>query len=143
MPILYKSLVRPHLEYGNVVWGPFFKEDIKLVEKVQRRATKMVHELKELPYDERLRALRLLSLQHRRRRDDMIFAYKIITDKVDMDKEDFFRASKLITRGHRYKIFKEHGKKLPRIQTFSHRIVNDWNSLPSEVVNQLIQEEVR
>ena len=35
VPVLYKSLVRPHLEYGNVIWGPLYKEDIKAVEKVQ------------------------------------------------------------------------------------------------------------
>ena len=49
-PLLYKSLVRPHLEYGNVVWGPLFQEDIKAVEKVQRRATKMVPGLGNMSY---------------------------------------------------------------------------------------------
>ena len=135
VPILYKSLVRPHLEYGNVIWGPFFKEDMKLVEKVQRRATKMITEVKELSYEDRLRALHLPSLLHRRRRGDMICTYKIMTGKVNIDKDDFFKASKLTTRGHKFKIFKQHGKKLPRIQSFSHRIVNCWNKLTPEVVN--------
>ena len=48
LPIIYKSLVRPHLEYGNLVWGPFFKEDVKAVEKVQRRATKLVPSISHL-----------------------------------------------------------------------------------------------
>ena len=34
LPLLYKSLVRPHLEYGNVIWGPFYKGDIKAVERI-------------------------------------------------------------------------------------------------------------
>ena len=52
---LYKSLVRPHLEYANVVWCPYKDKDIKLVEGVQRRATKQVPGLKKLTYEQRLR----------------------------------------------------------------------------------------
>ena len=48
---LYKSMVRPHLEYGNVIWGPFYVGDAKSVETVQRRATKLIPELKNLPYE--------------------------------------------------------------------------------------------
>ena len=47
IPMLYKSLVHPHLEYGNVVWGPYFKEDVKAVERVQRRVTKWIPRLKD------------------------------------------------------------------------------------------------
>ena len=90
LPLLYKNLVRPHLEYGNVVWGPYFKEDIKAVERVQRRATKLVPGLWNIPYENRLRHLRLPSLCHRRRRGDMIYTYKIMTGKLDINKDDFF-----------------------------------------------------
>jgi len=48
-------MVRPHLEYGNVVWHPQFKKDIELLEAVQRWATKMVPGLRNLSYEERLR----------------------------------------------------------------------------------------
>ena len=134
LPLLYKSLVRPHLEYGNVVWGPFFKGDILAIEKVQRRATKMVPRIKDWTYEERLRALNLPSLSHRRRRGDMIYGYKLITGKINMDKDEFFKISHLRTRGHEQKIYKEHAIKLPRINTFSNRIVRDWNNLTSEIV---------
>ena len=67
-PILYKVLVRPILEYGNVVWGPFFVTDQIAIEKVQRRATKLVTSIRELPYNERLSTLKLPSLYYRRRR---------------------------------------------------------------------------
>ena len=42
LPLLYMSLVRPHLEYANVVWGPFYKTDQQMIEKVQKRATKLI-----------------------------------------------------------------------------------------------------
>ena len=72
LPLLYKSLVRPHLEYGKVIWGPFYKGDIKAVERIQRRATKLVPQIRNLSYEERLKKLSLSSLTHRRRRGDMI-----------------------------------------------------------------------
>lgn len=39
---LYKSLIRPRLEYGTSVWNPHLKKDIRRIERVQRRATKIV-----------------------------------------------------------------------------------------------------
>ena len=134
LPLLFKSLVRPHLEYGNVIWGPHYIEDMKMIERVQRRATKTIPCLKNLSYEERLRILKLPSLVYRRRRGDMIYAYKLITGKLDLKRDDFFKMTHLSTRGHRYKIFKQHARKLPRINSFANRIVNDWNALPSEVV---------
>lgn len=134
LPLLFKSLVRPHLEYGNVVWGPMFQEDIKSIERVQRRATKMVPGLWDMSYGERLRHLNLPSLAHRRRRGDMIYTYKILTGKMDVNKDDFFRQSDLSTRGHSLKLCKQRATKLTRMTTFSNRIINDWNALPSEVI---------
>ena len=55
---LYKTLVRPHLEYGSVIWSPLYKKDAILLENVQRRATRLVSELKHLSYTERLKKTR-------------------------------------------------------------------------------------
>ena len=66
LSLLYKTLVRPLIEYDNQTWGPFNMADKKLVERVQRRATKLVPEIRHLPYQERLQALGLPSLQYRR-----------------------------------------------------------------------------
>ena len=134
IPLLFKSLVRPHLEYGNVVWGPHFKEDMKSVERVQRRATKLISCIKDYTYEERLRILELPSLMHRRRRGDMIYAYKIIKGEMDIKVSDFFSFSDLKTRGHDLKIFKRHANKHVRVNAFSNRVVNDWNKLPATVV---------
>ena len=54
---LYKSLVRPHLEDCVQTWRPYLTQDIEMLEKVQRRATKMVYGLNNLTYEQRLRRL--------------------------------------------------------------------------------------
>jgi len=57
MKQLFTNVVRPHLKYGSVVWHPFLKQDIELLEGVQHWATKMVPGLAKLSYEERLRKL--------------------------------------------------------------------------------------
>ena len=69
---LYKSLVRPLLEYGHCVWQPIHTTLCSDVEDVQRRATKLLSSLKDKPYPERLRALKLPCLEHRHLRGDML-----------------------------------------------------------------------
>jgi len=64
LPILYKALVRPHLEYANAVWGPSYIGDSQIVERVQRRATKYVPEPFNLEYEDCRTALNLLSLSY-------------------------------------------------------------------------------
>ena len=134
VPLLYKSLVRPHLEYANVMWGPFYKGDIMLVEKVQRRSTKLVEGLKSMPYQDRLRHLKLPSLQHRRRRGDLILAHKIFTGQVKLNPERIFAMTNKTLRGHPYRIRKKQIKTNLSCNTFSNRIVEDWNRLPKEIV---------
>ncbi len=56
--MLYKALVRPHIEYGNTIWYPYLRKDIISVEKVQKRATKIVPQLRDLSYEDRLKALK-------------------------------------------------------------------------------------
>ncbi len=69
---LYVALVRPKLEYGNVVWSPRLQSHIDELERVQRRATKLVSTLKDKSYVEHLQALKLPSLAYRRMRGDAI-----------------------------------------------------------------------
>lgn len=128
-------MVRPHLEYGNAIWFPFLKKDIELIEKVQMRATKLVPELKDLSYEDRLRQLKLPSLVHRRRRGDMIQTFKIIRELEDIPRDRFFMlSSSTLTRGHSLKIEKPRCNTTTRLRHFSQRVINDWNALPGSVV---------
>ncbi len=78
LPIVYKLQVRPHLEYGNTIWHPRYIADMKNVEGVQCRATKVSPELRDKPYHERLQSLNLYSMEYRRKGGDMIQTYKIL-----------------------------------------------------------------
>ena len=82
---LFIALVCPHLEYSNAVWSPRYIKDKKLMERVQRRATKLIPDLKELPYETRLKKLQLPSLYYRRARGDMIEVYKYMYNIYDVD----------------------------------------------------------
>ena len=134
---LYPVLVRPHLEYCVQVWSPHWQRDIKLLERVQRRATKIVPELKDLPYEERLKRLGLTTLEERRIRGDMIETYKIMTGKENINREKFFDI--IPARGdpelrHDMKIFKKRFETSLRGHFFSQRVIDNWNGRGKEVV---------
>ncbi|XP_019635916.1 PREDICTED: uncharacterized protein LOC109478689 [Branchiostoma belcheri] len=140
---LYKSLVRPHLEYATVIWCPTTKRDRDSVERVQRRATKLVESVSHLPYPQRLQALQLPTLNFRRQRTDVIQLYKITHgyDKVRVGNScsicrgTMFEPSlSTTTRGHsfKYQVQKSHGT---RKCFFSSRVTSVWNSLSQEAVS--------
>ena len=87
---LYNAYVRPHLEYCVQAWSPHYQKDLTMLEKVQRRATRLVSGLKRLDYETRLKELNMFSLERRYKRGDMIEVYKIFTGLDDLKLEDFF-----------------------------------------------------
>ena len=133
---LYKSLIRPLLEYCVQAWSPRWKKDILLLENVQRRATKLVERLKDLDYDERLKELNLTKLEDRRVRGDMILTYRLINGLEDMDHNKFFtlQNSPYNTRGHSKKIQRNHIKRGVRSNFFPQRVIPLWNSLSEHEV---------
>lgn len=131
---LFKSRVRPVLEYATSIWQPFLKADIINMEKVQRRATKLVGAIKNLPYSERLKTLRLPSLEYRRRRGRMIEVYKILHHHYKTNFPWLILDPSGRTRGHTLKLLKPRRKTKMKSQAFSTTVINDWNSLPENVV---------
>ena len=111
MTQLFKAIVRPHLEYANVVWSPQYAKDSTLLENVQRRATKLIPGLSNLQYEERLRSLKLPSLVYRRKRGDLIEVYKYKNNLYKIDSASLLPPKPYTkTRGHAQKIEK---KKIP------------------------------
>ena len=101
--MLYKTLVRSHLEYANCVWSPYRQMDIDKTEKVQMRATRMVQQLKNLSYEARLRRLNLPTLKYRRLRGDMIQVYNIVSGKHTTNPTIDLKLSNISnTRGNMY-----------------------------------------
>ena len=90
--ILYKALVRSHLEYVVCVWNPRYQFLIEKLEKVQKRGTKLVLTVKSLKYEKRLRKLDLLTLTFRRIRGDMIEVYKIFNGKYNEEATSWLRS---------------------------------------------------
>ena len=136
---LYKSLVRPIMEYAVQAWSPYLEQDKLKLEKVQRRATKIVPELSELPYEERLAQLGLPSLEARRERGDLIEVFNILKGFENIDRTTFFHlASEIgpnITRGSSLKLNKPRWPTTKRNKFFDTRVINKWNELPEWVVS--------
>ena len=129
-------MVRSHLEYANCIWSPYTVQDIKTLEKVQMRATKLIKRIKHLSYMERLKYLNLPTLHYRRLRGDMIMVYKICSGIYDSNTACLFvKPTNTITRGHNFRLFKGHVLYDLRKYNFCNRIISIWNSLPSIIVN--------
>ena len=80
---LFKTLIRPILEYGNTIWANGIKKYKNLVENVQRKFTKYIKGLTNVPYEERLKSIKLPSLEFRLIRGDMIQVFKIANKYYD------------------------------------------------------------
>ena len=104
-------MVRSLFDYCVPVWVPYKKGDIEVLEKVQKKATKIILEIKHLPYKERLKVCKLPMLHFRQVRGDMIEMYKILTGKYDVDvAPKVLRVYGSTTRGNVFKLDKGRAK---------------------------------
>lgn len=132
---LFKSLVRPHLEYCSPAWSPHYGKDKDLLESVQHRFTRMFKDLRPLVYLNRLNKLNLWTLEERRNRADLLEVFKMFNGLSDIPLSAFFELKPAWnTRGHNRRLAKRNCRRDSRLHFFSVRVVNRWNALPGDVV---------
>ena len=141
---LYKTYVRPKLEFNSSVWSPWLSKDINQVESIQKKFTKFAFNRCNVPfhsYSDRLIKINLKTLEHRRLIYDMILLYKIVNNLCFIKFSDYFsftncrynlrRNSLQIQHNYSFKIKLQSGL---WHNSFFVRVVKVWNSLPDQVV---------
>lgn len=132
---LYTCYVRPHLEFAIPAWAPYTQKDINCLEKVQRRATKLIHECRGKPYDQRCSRIGIPKLTERRVRGDLIQIFKIYNkiDEINWHHTPLVADSRV---GRRPQLRREIVRCCnQRHNFFLNRVANGWNKLPDDVVN--------
>ena len=126
---LYKSLVKPHIEYCLQAWAPMARHGnwslILELESVQRSFTRMIDGLGLMTYREGLDNLKLTTLLERRVRGDLIEMFKIQEGFVDYGSDLFGRAGKTVSAKS-----KPHRFTTNETDFFAQRVLRYWNSLP-------------
>ncbi|CAF0904905.1 unnamed protein product [Brachionus calyciflorus] len=146
--ILFTTYVRPILEYGSVAWYPHRKHDIKRIENVQRRATKLVPSIRNKNYSDRLITLGLKTLEDRRLRGDLIQCFKF--DKkfnwIDwfhpvVQCPSSFSTGPAGSTKNNNKLYRQLLKACSkRHHLFTNRVIPNWNELPFEVKNRQLMD---
>nr|VZI20363.1 unnamed protein product [Spirometra erinaceieuropaei] len=137
MSVLY-AIKRAFMDFddGIQAWRPWGVVDQNCLERVQRRATKMVRGQSSFPYATRLVNLNLFPLSYRQLRADLLQAFRIVKGlDCSLAFEDFFEfATTTNLRGHPLKQRTQQARLDVRKFSFSVRVVKPWNELPADVV---------
>ena len=140
-PRLYKTFVRPHLEYAVQSWNPWTQADKEVLEKVQERALRYMSGCEGSSYEDRLATAKLTTLEARRERGDMIQVWKYLHHQQDVDPALLFTLRKDValrtTRLSSDELALADRDFDPSIDQRRHfftvRVVRPWNNLPLSV----------
>ena len=130
------TTARRSVGLGLVEILSWMRHCIDMLEKIQRRATKLIPGLRDLRYEERLKECGLTTLETRRLRGDQIEVFKILNGYENIDSNIFFQIKEgKITRGHNYTLVKKQSRLDVRKYSFSQRTINVWNKLSTDCVH--------
>ena len=139
---LFKTYIRPIVEYNVSIWSPYLIKDVIKAEYIQKKFTRQICKklnIKYNNYKDRLKILQLESLEKRRLKFDLTLAYKIINNLIKVN-NDFFKVKDFqnkytLRRNSLYLQKPKIARTLIRQNFFSVRIINCWNKLPSNIVS--------
>lgn len=139
---LFKSYIRPIIEYNSSIYKSHLKSDIRKIESIQSKYTRGVCQklnIKFKDYHDRLQILNMETLEIRRIKSDLIITYKLLHNIIDIGPNNLFTTSNLHQnynlRRHRFYLNKpELSKTIIRRNFLSQRIISTWNKLPEHLV---------
>ena len=131
----FVSFVRPVIEYCCSLWSPYSLKNIRKLECVQRRFTKRLAGLGDMPYCERLRSLGAETLELRRLKYDLTMYFKIFHGYVDLQPADLFKMKTSITRSNGLAVYINKTSSNAERYYFNNRASRAWNHLSSSVVH--------
>ena len=127
---LYKSFVRPILEYSCLIWNPYTVGYINKIERVQKRMCRMIPAVRQLSYRDQLAHLNLHSLRARRIRYQLIFMFKLYKTITKVEFDNYFTlAINKKTRGHSVAVLAQHANNNFRLNFFTVSAIALWNKL--------------
>ena len=147
---LFKTFIRPKLEFAAAAWNPWTEQDKKQLERVQERMIRMLSDVRGTTYEEKLKDAGLTTLEERRRRGDAIETFKTLKGMNRVNKEKWFtmeaedsratrRNTEVTEEGERRRcdiLVVKKARLEIRKNFFNIRAAKVWNAIPEEVKNQ-------